>query len=82
MPSSHERLAAAGNVRGKIRRMEKVVRKFASHDEADAADAERDLRLTPEQRIQILLDLQAWKNPDAAAQRFARVYRITQLSRS
>lgn len=62
--------------------MEMVVRKFASHEEADAADVEEDLRLTPAQRIQILLDLQAWKNPDADTQRFARVYRITQLSRS
>jgi hypothetical protein len=62
--------------------MDKVLRKFATHQEADAADAERDRRLTPEQRIQILFDLQAREHPDAAAQRFARVYRITQLSRS
>lgn len=59
-----------------------VVRKFGSHEEADAADVEEDLRLTPAQRIQILLDLQAWKNPDADTQRFERVYRITQLSQS
>lgn len=65
-----------------MKRMEKVVRKFSSHEKADAADAEEDLRLTPGQRIQILLELQAWNNPDAAAQRFARVYRIVQLSRS
>jgi len=62
--------------------MERVVRKFRSHEEAAAAEAEEDLRFTPEQRIQILLDLQAWTHPDAAAQRFERVYRITQLSRS
>ena len=62
--------------------MEMVVRKFASHEEADAADVEEDLRLTPAQRIQILLDLQAWKNPDADTQRVERVYRITQLSQS
>ena len=62
--------------------MDKVVRKFSSHEEADAADAEEDLRLSPAQRIQVLIDLQAWKNPDAAAQRFARVYRITQLRQS
>ncbi len=60
--------------------MDKIVRKFSSHEAADAADAEEDLRLSPAQRIQILLDLQAWKNPDAAAQRFARIYRITQRS--
>lgn len=62
--------------------MEKVIRKFSSHEEADDAEVEDDLRLTPAQRIQIVLDLQAWKNPDADTQRFARVYRITQLSQS
>jgi len=62
--------------------MEKIVRKFRSHAEADAAEVEQDMRLTPEQRIQILLDLQHWNNPHAATQRFERIYRITQLSRS
>ena len=47
-----------------MKRMEKVVRKFGSHEEADASDAEEDLRLAPHQRIQILLELQAWNNPD------------------
>jgi hypothetical protein len=62
--------------------MEKVVRIFRSHEEADAADIEEDLRSTPEQRIDTVLELQTWMYPDAAEQRFERVYRITQLEQS
>ena len=62
--------------------MEKVVRKFNSFEEADAADAREDLRLTPEQRIEILFELQERGYADAAQQRFERVYRITELQGS
>jgi hypothetical protein len=62
--------------------MEKAVRTFTSFGEADAADVEEDLRLSPERRIAILLELQEWVYPDAAQQRFARVYRITEPERS
>ena len=55
--------------------MEKVVRIFSGHDEADA---EEDVRSTPERRIDTVLELQSWMNPDAAEHRFERVYRITQ----
>jgi hypothetical protein len=37
--------------------MEKIVRKFASHEEADKADAEYYRALTPEQRLEILFEL-------------------------
>ena len=59
--------------------MERVVRIFRDHQEADAADAEEDLRMTPEQRVDTVLELQRWVYPDASEQGFARVYRITQL---
>ena len=50
-------------------------------EEADAANVEDDLRIPREQRIDILLQLQERMYPDAAEQRFTRVYRITQLER-
>lgn len=62
--------------------MEKVIRIFRSMEEADAADAEEDRRSTPEQRIDSLLELQKRIYPDASEQRFARVYRITELKQS
>jgi hypothetical protein len=37
--------------------MERVVRKFASHVEADEADREYYLSLTPQQRMDIMLEL-------------------------
>lgn len=62
--------------------MEKAVRIFHSFEAADDADVEEDLRLNPEQRIETLLELQKWIYPDAAAQGFVRVYRITQREQS
>lgn len=58
--------------------MERVVRHFTSFQAAEAADIEEDLAMTPEQRIAIVLELQARIYPDADQQGFARVYRITQ----
>jgi hypothetical protein len=58
--------------------MEKVVRVFHSFAEAEASDIEQDLRIPPEERIGILLELQERMYPDASQQRFARVYRIIQ----
>ena len=62
--------------------MEKVVRIFKSFAEADAADVEEDLRISPEQRIQILLELRERYFGDATQQGFTRVYRIVQLGES
>ena len=62
--------------------MEKVVRIFHSFAEADAADAEEDRNMSPERRIEILLELQTRIYPDAHEQRLARVYQVTQLERS
>ena len=63
--------------------MEKVVRIFRSHQEADEADREYFRSLTPQQRLEIFLDL-LWRgrNGDEAAERLERVYRIVELSRS
>lgn len=58
--------------------MEPVVRHFGSFEEAEAADIEQDLAMTPEQRIAMVLELQARFYPDADQQGFARVYRLTQ----
>lgn len=58
--------------------MEYVVRHFGSFEEAEAAEIEEDLAMTPEQRIAIVLELQARMYPDADQQGFARVYRIIQ----
>jgi len=66
----------------RIDHMDKVARTFTSFADADAADAAEDMLLTPEQRIEIVLELQERMNPGASEQGFARVYRITQLDRS
>jgi hypothetical protein len=69
-------------MRGSVRGVEKVVRIFNPFEEAGRADAEEDLLVPPEQRIAILLELQARVYPDAAQQGLARVCRVTQLERS
>ncbi len=62
--------------------MERVIRTFDSFEAAEAAEIEEDLAMTPEQRVAIVLELQARIYPDADQQGFARVYRITQRQRS
>jgi hypothetical protein len=59
--------------------MEEVIRIFPSFEEADAADVQEDLRMTPQQRIEMVLELQDRMYPGAAQQPFERVYRITQF---
>ena len=59
--------------------MEKVARKFRSFAEADKADREYYLSLTPEQRLDILGDLIALANPNETKQRLERVCRIIKL---
>ena len=62
--------------------MERKVAKFSSHREADEATLRYYRSLTPQQRVDILLELieSSQEEDDAAAQRFERVYRITKLS--
>lgn len=63
--------------------MESVVRKFKSHAEAAAADREYYHSLTPQQRLDILLDIIAsQRGTDEASQRLACVYRIVKRRQS
>jgi hypothetical protein len=48
--------------------MEKVVRIFASHAEADEAEALSDTQLSPDDRIRIAVELRDRRHPDAAQQ--------------
>ena len=61
--------------------MEKVVRKFASFEEADEADALFEASLSPEERLRILIELRDRRHPDAAKQGLARVSRVVKLER-
>jgi hypothetical protein len=64
--------------------MERTVAKFSSHREADKATLDYYRSLSPQQRLDILLEMveSSRKEGDAAAERFERVYRITKLSPS
>ena len=62
--------------------VDKVVQVFASHAEADEANARFDASLTPEERINIVIELRDRRHPDAAKQGLARVCRVTELERS
>lgn len=59
--------------------MEKVVRKFRTHEDAEKADREYYLSLTPQERMKIFFEL-IGRNPDAA-KRLERVYRIIKIPR-
>jgi hypothetical protein len=60
--------------------MEKKVQKFSSFDEAEKAEREYYRSLTPQQRIEILLELIArYRRNDESAERLERVYRIIKL---
>jgi len=55
--------------------MERVVRTFSSHEEAAKADREYYRSLTPEQRLDILLEL-IEQGGGGTQSRFERVYRV------
>ena len=59
--------------------MEKRIRIFSDHAKAAQADAEADAALTPQQRLEILFELQRRQYPNAAEQRLARVCRVVKL---
>jgi hypothetical protein len=76
LPSA-EALDAAEDYLRYNRYVEKIVRKFDSHAEALAADRAYYKSLTPEQRMDILLDLiNAQRSSDETSQRLARVCRV------
>ena len=62
--------------------MERVAKVFHSFEEADQADEEYYANLTPQERLDILLDLieQHRSSLGQPEKGFERVYRITELS--
>jgi hypothetical protein len=62
--------------------VDKVVQAFPTPAEADEADAPFYVSLTPEERINIVIELRDRRHPDAAQQGLARVCRVTELERS
>ena len=62
--------------------VEKSVQGFSSFQEHDLATAREDMRLTPAERIQIVIELRDRQHPDAAKQGLARVCRIIKLQQS
>jgi hypothetical protein len=62
--------------------MQKIARVFTSFEEADAADARSDAAMSPQQRLEILIELRALRHPDAIEQRLVRVFKIVELERS
>jgi hypothetical protein len=64
--------------------VDKVAKVFRSFEDADRADEEYYANLTPQERLDILLDLieQHRRALGEAGQRFERVYRVTELSQS
>ena len=62
--------------------MEKKVRIFSSLREADEADARDYMAMTPEERIQIVIQLRDLRHPDAAKQGLARVCRVIKREQS
>lgn len=58
--------------------MDKVVRKFSNFADADRADREYYLSLTPEERLRILFEL-VRRAQDDPPPRLERVYRVIKL---
>ena len=62
--------------------VENLIRVFQSLKEADEADARADANLSPQQRLDILLELRNRRDPDTAKQGLARVCRVVELESS
>ncbi|MBV8206693.1 MAG: hypothetical protein JO041_07860 [Acidobacteria bacterium] len=62
--------------------VKKEVRIYRSFQEAEEAEAQSDMTMTPEERVKMVIDLRDRRHPDAAQQRLARVCRIVKLERS
>jgi hypothetical protein len=62
--------------------MEKIIRRYASYQEAEQADLEYYRNLTPDQRMNILFELteRHRQENDEPSEGFARVYRIVKRS--
>ena len=64
--------------------MKRVARVYRSFEDADRADDQHYANLTPAERLEILLELiESYRSSlGEAADRFERVHRIVELSRS
>ena len=62
--------------------VEKMVRVFANFEDADEADALDDAAMSPQERLNIVIELRNRRHPDAAEQRPARVSRVVELEPS
>lgn len=64
--------------------MEKVLRVFSNFEEADRADDEYYASLSPQERVDLLLDMIAAyrESLGETGQRLERVYRVVELSKS
>ncbi len=62
--------------------MEKVGRKFLSFAEAEQAEREYYRSLTPQQRLDLMLEIIRQGAPDEAFERFERVCRVVKLHES
>jgi len=67
-----------------LRMMDKAVRVFGTHADADRADRAYYASLTPAERLDILLQLVATyqESLDESAKGFERVHRVVELARS
>ncbi len=66
----------------KISDVEKVVRIFQSFEKADEADLHERQSMTPEERVEVFLEIQQRSFHNAADERLARVYRVLTLEQS
>ncbi len=64
--------------------MDKVIQVFHSFADAERADEEYYAKLSPQERVDVLLDMVARYRESfgEAGERLERVYRVAQLSRS
>jgi hypothetical protein len=62
--------------------VENKAKVFASFEAADEAEARSDTAMSAAERLKILIELRDGRDPDAAEQRLARVYRVVELERS
>jgi hypothetical protein len=62
--------------------MERTLRVFRSFEESDKADREYYKSLSPQQRLDLLLELIQQRQGDEAAKGFERVCRIVKLHES
>jgi hypothetical protein len=60
--------------------MDRTVAKYSSQEEADKANREYYRGLTPQQRIDILLEIIEQARPEGDTERLERVYRIVKFS--